>query len=196
MRLTTRFIGKDAFADCLKLTEVHIPDLVLWCKMQLEGFTANPLYMAKNLYVDGELVTHLEIPSTVTRIADGAFAGCTSIVSVSIPMGVTEIGTAAFSGCTALQSVLIQESVLDIGDFVFKGCTSMTSVVIPKSVVSIGSGAFRGCSLLTAVTFANASGWRIGEGMHMPPADFTDPAKAAEYLTSIYYDSQWKRTEE
>ncbi|MBR4119694.1 MAG: leucine-rich repeat protein, partial [Bacteroidales bacterium] len=57
-------------------------------------------------------VTYNGISFTVTTIRDKAFAGCTSLESISIPGTVTEVGTTQsqnyenlpFYGCTALKS--------------------------------------------------------------------------------------------
>ena len=43
----------------------------------------------------------------LTRIEDGAFAGCEQLTSVTIPETVTSIGDNAFNGCTGLQSIIV-----------------------------------------------------------------------------------------
>ena len=119
-------IGNSAFRDCTGLTSVTIPDSVIsiggwafdsctsltsvnylgtvaqWCNISFGNYYANPLYYAKNLYINSELVTSLVIPNTVTEIKDNAFSGCTSLTSIVIPDSVTSIGERAFSGCTSL----------------------------------------------------------------------------------------------
>ena len=55
--------------------------------------------------------TSYEVPSTVTSIGDGAFAGCVNLESVSIPSSVTEIGDGAFAGCTGLKTISIPAGV-------------------------------------------------------------------------------------
>ena len=168
-------IGDGAFYNCSKLTSVHITDLAAWCGISFGDSSANPLYYAKNLYLNGTLVTDLVIPSSVTSIRDYAFYYCTSLTSVSIGNRVTSIGYRAFYGCTSLTSVsignrvtsirgyafyncskltsvTIGDSVTSIGDYAFYHCTSLTSVTIPASVTSIGGGAFGGCTSLTSVT--------------------------------------------
>ncbi len=47
------------------------------------------------------------IPNSVTSIGDGAFFGCTGLISVTIPNSVTSIGFAAFSDCTGLTSIIV-----------------------------------------------------------------------------------------
>ncbi|MBR6802647.1 MAG: leucine-rich repeat protein [Kiritimatiellae bacterium] len=99
-------IGWDAFLGCSSLTSVHISDLEAWCKIKLGSATSNPLGYAKKLYLNGNLVDELNIPSSVTSIGFAMFYNCESLTSVTIPEGVTSIGGSAFSGCTGLISVI------------------------------------------------------------------------------------------
>ena len=55
------------------------------------------------------------IPNDVPSIWGGAFAGCTSLISVAIPDSVTRIGSQAFLFCTSLISIPIPNSVTFIG---------------------------------------------------------------------------------
>ena len=120
-------IGNSAFSYCDSLTSVYITDVAKWCGI---SFGSNPLYYAHDLYLNGELVTELTIPDSVTSIGSYAFSGCTSLTSVIIPDSVTSIGSSAFSGCDSLTSVVIPDSVTSIGDSAFYYCTSLTSVYI------------------------------------------------------------------
>ncbi|MBE6708357.1 MAG: hypothetical protein E7578_03835 [Ruminococcaceae bacterium] len=120
-------IGEYAFSGC-RITEVHITDIAAWCNISFSDFYSNPLNCAKNLYLNGELVTELMIPDGLTKIKDCAFYNCTSLTSVTIPDSVTSVGYCAFSGCTSLTSVTIPDSVTSISDGAFSGCTSLTEV--------------------------------------------------------------------
>ena len=144
-------IASDAFDNCNGLTSVYITDLSAWCKITFGNFDANPLNYAKNLYLKGNLVTELTIPSDVTTIKDYAFLNCSSLTSVTIPDSVTSIGNNAFYNCDSLTSVTIPESVTSIGKWAFYDCASLTSVTIPSSVTSIGYSAFAYCRKLTTV---------------------------------------------
>ena len=145
-------IGDYAFGDCSGLASVNISDLSAWCRIDFEGYGANPLDYAHNLYLNGVLVTDLVIPEDVSEIKSYAFSGGSCITSVTIPESVTSIGGEAFSGCSSLASVTIPESVTSIGIYAFEGCSSLASVTIPESVTSIGDSAFFGCSSLASVT--------------------------------------------
>ena len=76
----------------------------------------------------------------------GAFAGCTSLTSVTIPESVTSIDAGAFYGCSSLTSVTIPNSIASIGAEAFAGCYSLASITIPESVTEIGRSAFKGCT--------------------------------------------------
>ena len=54
-------IDSYAFADCNSLTRVYISDLEAWSKITFDGLSANPLYYARNLYLNGGMVTDLVI---------------------------------------------------------------------------------------------------------------------------------------
>lgn len=94
-----------AFYNCNNLKAVHISDLVSWCNIDFSDLYANPLYCAKNLYLNGELVTELIIPDDVTEIKNYAFYCCESITSVVIPSNVTSIEDYAFHNCENLKTV-------------------------------------------------------------------------------------------
>ena len=123
-------IGNNAFGYCNNLKEVHITDIATWCKINF-GLccSANPLYYAHNLYVNGILVTDLVIPDDVTSIKPNAFCGYTGS-SVMIPNSVTSIGEYAFSGCSGLTSVTIPNSVTSMGSKVFYGCDNLTALAM------------------------------------------------------------------
>ena len=156
-------IGDGAFYGCTGLKEVHISDIAAWCKIDFGSSDANPLNYAKNLYLNGELITELVIPDSVTSIGSYAFYNCTGLTNIVIPNSVTSIGIGAFEDCTGLTSVEIPDSVTSIGDYAFRGCTGLTSIEIPNSVTSIGDYAFEGCTGLTSIVIPN-SVTSIGEG--------------------------------
>ena len=121
-------IGDSAFNDCSSLKEVHISDIAAWCSIDFEGVFANPLLNFAALYLNGELVTSLEIPDGVTSIGNFAFSGCISLTSITIPDGVTSIGEYAFAGCISLTSITIPDGITSIGEYAFTACGSLESI--------------------------------------------------------------------
>jgi len=122
-------IGGGAFYCCTNLTSVQITDLAAWCMI---AFGDTPFDSAHHLYLKGQEIKDLRIPSSVTSIGNEAFSFCSGLTSVTIPSSVTSIGTDAFSGCTGLTSVTIPSSVTDIGVWAFSHCTGLISISVAE----------------------------------------------------------------
>ena len=149
-------IGEDAFNDCTGLTGVYINDLKAWCEVQFANHRANPIYYAKKLYLNNQLLTDLVIPDGITTIHAYAFRNCTDLTSVTIPDGVTTIGHSALYGCTSLTSVKIPDSVTTISDYAMSECTALTSVDLLENLITIGNGAFKNCTGLQSITIPDS----------------------------------------
>ena len=130
----------------------YIGTIESWCNIQGLGNVTRGT-KNKTLSINGEIITELVIPDTVTSIPVDAFLLCTNITSVTIPSSVTSIGSSAFHSCSNLASVTIESGVTTIDDVAFYGCSSLTSITIPDSVTSIGSSAFKSCSNLKTIQF-------------------------------------------
>ncbi len=156
-------IGWGAFSDCNNLKDVYISDIDTWCGIYFSSSSSNPLYNGAKLYLDGNLVTEVVLPDSVTSIGNWAFSDCTSLTTITIPDSVTSIGGYAFYNCKSLTSITIPDSVTSIGNGAFSDCTSLTSITIPDSVTGIGPDAFEWCTSLTSITIPE-SVTSIGDG--------------------------------
>ena len=122
-------IGDSAFYGCSSLTSVYITDTAKWCAIDFGHGISQPLsYASCKLYLNGELVTELVIPDSVTSIEFKAFYCCNSLTSVTIGNSVTTIGGCAFECCSSLTSITIPDSVTEIGNRAFALCSSLTSI--------------------------------------------------------------------
>ena len=138
-------IGSKKFSGYEKITSVC---RTCWT------YSLYPLSFPHHMYLKNaegkyELIPeNLTIPEGVTRIENGAFAGCCDLESITIPNSVTSIGDCAFSRCVKLASVTILEGVERIGDEAFSLCDQLQTIVIPRSLKKIGSSTCVGCYIL------------------------------------------------
>ena len=154
-----------AFFGCTGLSKVNITDVEAWCKISFCSDYSNPLYYAKELYLNNELVTDLIIPSSVTSIRSYAFYNCTGLKSIEIPSSVTSIGIYAFLGCSGLSKVNINDvetwckisfstvnaNPLCYAEKLYLNNELVTDLIIPSSVMSIGNYAFQNCTGLKSI---------------------------------------------
>ena len=162
-----------AFWNCTSLTAIYIEDLKSWCSIDFESILssiANPLYYAKDLYLNNELVTQLVIPNGITAINDYAFMGCTSIKSVRIPNSIESIGRNAFIECSSLEAVYVDE-ISSWCSIIFKSTASnplfyakklflqdkiVESLEIPASVSKVSDYAFISCTSIKRITISKS----------------------------------------
>lgn len=123
-------IASSAFEGCTGLTSVNISDIVAWCNISFGDANANPFYYADDLYINGELVTQIVIPDSITSISPYAFSYCTSLTSITVSENVTNIGDYAFSNCTGLDNITIPQNVTNIGASVFHNCKNLKSIEV------------------------------------------------------------------
>jgi len=160
-------IGDLAFYGCEGLTSINFSDGV--SSIGYEAF--------ENCYL-----TSIEISSSVTSIAAGAFYDGDELCSISVAKGnpvydsrnncnaiIETNSNTLILGC---RNTIIPYTVTSIGDYAFQSCWGMTSIVIPNGIISIGKNAFRGGGL-TSITIPE-SVVTIGEGAFSYKEDLTD----------------------
>ena len=144
-------IGDYAFYECRSLTEINFNatnmsdlssdnNVFSYAGQNGEGITVNiganvtriPAYLFypyDNASYSPKITTvNFAESSQCTSIGEGAFAGCSSLTSITIPDSVTSIEVGAFSGCSSLTSITIGEGVTSIGSFAFAGFTRLTEI--------------------------------------------------------------------
>lgn len=148
---TVTSIGSGAFYNCSGLTKAEFASIEALCNISFYNVSSNPLYEAHNLYINGQEITELVIPESVTSIGAASFCCCTNLISVIIPESVTSIGASSFYGCSGLESIDIPASVTSIGYMAFMNCPYLTSVTIPEGVTLIEDYTFYGCNNLISI---------------------------------------------
>ena len=125
---TVTSIGQDAFYGCDSLRRVNIHDVVAWSQVDIAGTSASPLACAHHLYLDGEEVTEVVFPDTITRVGSYAFSSCYGLRIVDLGEGVNTIGPGAFLSCQYMDSLIVGSAVRDIGNSAFAGCRALRRV--------------------------------------------------------------------
>ena len=136
-----------SFFGCSLTSANYLGDIEGWCNITFgHSYNSNPVIGAtESFLMNGEALTNLVIPRTITKINSYAFKGLTSIKSIAFSDGLTNIGVYAFAGCTGLTSITFPNSLKNIGVSAFEDCTSLTNVTIPTGT-TIGTNAFYNCS--------------------------------------------------
>lgn len=172
-------IGEYAFAECIGLTKVTIPDSVTEIGFAAFGWCTG--------------LTEVTILNSV--IGEWEFFRCTGLTEITIPDSVTVIGEAAFGDCTGLTKVTIPDSVTVIENTAFQNCTGLTKIIIPDSVTVIGSGAFYGCTDLTEVTIPDSCADRsefFGYEVFGDCPNFTVIYQGQRYTIDDFYEDARK----
>ncbi|MBO7200006.1 MAG: leucine-rich repeat domain-containing protein [Bacteroidales bacterium] len=154
-------IGRLAFGSCPNLSAVY------WNATNVSSYPSgnyHPFYnsMALRTVVfadsvlipdhafEGTSITSVDIPGTISRIGNYAFANASSLGAVTLPEGIEHIGHHAFEN-TGLSSLAIPGSVVVIDSCAFYQCGKLTTATIANAACSIGEAAFMGCSSLKTI---------------------------------------------
>lgn len=93
-----------------------------WCNINFDSIGSNPLASGADLYLNGELVTEVDLG----YVPDYAFFGCGSITKATID---DDIGICAFDGCENLTSITIGTSTKIIYQDAFFHCPNLSQVI-------------------------------------------------------------------
>ena len=185
-------VGYNAFNNCPKLEYLYINDLASYCGIDFNSTTSNPVPSNPigggtcHLYLNGNLLTELNIPEGVTEIGRGAFFNCDTITKVTIPNSVKVIDDWAFAWCDGISDIYIpgvtdKEYATTIGAYAFTSCDKLAEVVVGERVSSIGEKAFYNCAYLQKFyckatippslgtnVFYGSNGYTIGTQIFVP----------------------------
>lgn len=155
-------IGREAFANCVELQSITIPNTVTSISYYAFGGCTKltsinvPLSVNsidENAFEDCRSLTSFVIPEGLQIINSFTFANCTSLNSVTIPNSVTEIHAGAFQGCESLSSITLPDNLIVLQKWAFQKCLNLISVKIPNNIYEIAPLLFWGCSNLKSVEF-------------------------------------------
>ena len=159
-------IGDFAFADCLQLKTITLPDRISeigsfafrTCGLNSILIPGNVTKIGKYAFSGCELVS-AELEEGIETIPEGLFSVSgdnIKLETVILPDSLKHIGTYAFGGCASLSELTIPSSVQTIGSCAFVGCTSLEEITIPDGVTVISDGLFSECSNLVSVSLPDS----------------------------------------
>lgn len=165
---------KNAFIDCIKITDINIPENITDIIILTENIESENESLLKSINVDENNKSYssvdgilfskdkttlykyppahkgdtYEIPETVSNINLAGFFRCQQLKSVNIPKSVETISIASFLECKNLEKVTIEYGVQCIETLAFSRCSSLKEIDIPSTVEYIYDGAFSYCTSL------------------------------------------------
>ena len=104
-------------------------DIVLPSSVEYSGNTYTVTEIGFRAFNDCTNLNSVEIPNSVTKIAQGAFYK-SYITSLKVPSSVTEIGSEAFSGCIKLKDVELDTPFADYSSYVFNNCSAIENLYL------------------------------------------------------------------
>lgn len=155
-------IGESAFAGCLKLSSVKIPDSI----KIIEDYAFSACASLEKIDL-----------SAAQSIGFAIFESCLSLREISLPfiefnLGYLfgekdllsnesvpdslkeirviggEISERAFYSCKTIEKITLGDAVTKISDEAFKNCEKIRSIAIPEGVASLGNDVFSDCTSL------------------------------------------------
>lgn len=143
-----------AFKDCSSLESIDLSNAEI---------TEIPVRAFENC----TSLKSIKLPSTVTKIADNAFAGCSNLEEIKglEQCKISELSATAFDGCVRLKDInLSNATITAIPDQIFSGMRGLISATVPKTVTSIGTEAFYACKNLEMINgLSDCDITKIGE---------------------------------
>lgn len=151
--ISVKSIQPGTFCECSNLSISVVPDNAYYTSVDGVLYNKNMTTLIAAPGVSGVF----NIPASVTKVDNLAFAGCKELSSITIPSSVEKIEGYAFTGCTGLSSIEIPSSLTSIGTSAFSGCEGISSIAIPSSVTTIGTSAFKNCTGMTSLVYSSDS---------------------------------------
>lgn len=103
-----RQIGANAFEGCMLLDgTLHLPE--------------NLEHMGEDAFA-GTSISGFEGGDKLSELADGVFADCTRLASITIPPNISKVGFGAFAGCTGLTTIQFGPNADRFCEASFYGC--------------------------------------------------------------------------
>lgn len=173
-------IGSYAFASCVNIDGITLPDTVLEIgdyafngDYDILYFTISETSMLTTLgespFNGINKITELYIPQYLTNVEDSSFGGIDSLIDILVheanesfksEEGVLydkDVTVILFYSKTKEGAFVVPSTVTSIGGGAFEEHYGITSITIPAGLTTIGDRAFYNCTNLTEVIFSSST---------------------------------------
>lgn len=167
-----KIVGAGAFANCNNIERIEIKSLESWCQIDYGGCVivdyqtttgnvyeyASPMAACSNkanLYLNDQLITEVEIPTSISEIKAKTFFNLQQIQRVILHPNVTKIGFQAFFRCQDLETIDFPSSIVSIDTQAFYRCISLEAIELHDGLEKLGERAFQNCTSLREVVISS-----------------------------------------
>jgi hypothetical protein len=157
---TCASIGRCAFLLCSGLLQLRVPGFL---SGTASASASSVNRIGERAFYGCSRLTRVTIHPRVTSIGSLAFARCWNLAQVTFGPSMANTGEYPCGDCSCLARRTLRSEVASIGERAFYGCSGLTHLMIPSSVKSIEHRAFDGCSGLARLTIPGNI-VRIGRG--------------------------------
>lgn len=144
-----------AFANCINLREVHLPDeCLIDCSAFVGCSSLKKITVSQNnlnYYSDKDVALYDRDKTELIAIAGG-------IDEYAVLEGAEIIGDKSFWKSN-ISKLTIPESITKIGRFAFYQCFNLKSINLPRSIANVEPGAFAQCPSLERIDVSSENIW-------------------------------------
>ena len=162
--------------EIIKLTFLDLSEIFITSYSGNGGTSNSTMYLEneipENSFYNGnsgnQRLISINLPNSITSIANRAFYQCIALTSLTIPSSVSSIGALAFFDCININQFIVPETNLNFkveeGVLFNKNQTVLIQCpikksgqyTIPTSVITVENSAFYNCDLLTNIIIPNS----------------------------------------
>lgn len=136
-KITETSIERNAFQECIQLTDIVINDGVV--------------SIGTNAFGSCENLKSVFMPNSVSALGEGVFNYCYQMKDVTLSQGITTISKRLFKECGSLKTLVIPDSVTTICQNAFYDCVSLESITMSSNLETIEGMAFYEASSLKEI---------------------------------------------
>lgn len=117
-----------AFLRCAAIKEINCYNLEDWVASEFDTMYSNPITQGTKFYLDGELMTAIEVPEGIEEIGKNCFSEYEFVTKVTLPESAVNVSNYAFTYCPNLEEVSFGCNLISIGDRAFD-CENLKTII-------------------------------------------------------------------